>query len=217
MAAARRQVEGAIRFALILLVSLFRRRPPSNRRAAAVELCRRGEGKGSGEERSGSHGDRFRCVEHPVTLTLVSRGLLVRSTDLRPQLTLKTTREFAALPLGFVLRAISPRLDGNQVLFGGGVSFLLLDLGNLRIFGDFYVTAANSRLMIYPWSLVMAVTFKSREDHRKQLELEEARKAGLAPAEVDEDGNEINPHIPQYMSSAPWYLNAEKPVSGWLL
>jgi pre-mRNA-processing factor SLU7 len=63
----------------------------------------------------------------------------------------------------------------------------------------------------------MAVTFKSREDHRKQLELEEARKAGLAPAEVDEDGNEINPHIPQYMSSAPWYLNAEKPVSDWLL
>ena len=58
-----------------------------------------------------------------------------------------------------------------------------------------------------------AASFKSREDHRKQLELEEARKAGLAPAEVDEDGKEINPHIPQYMSSAPWYLNAERPVS----
>uniref|UniRef100_A0A0C9QXI4 Pre-mRNA-splicing factor SLU7 n=1 Tax=Wollemia nobilis TaxID=56998 RepID=A0A0C9QXI4_9CONI len=54
-------------------------------------------------------------------------------------------------------------------------------------------------------------SFKSREDHRKQLELEEARKAGLAPAELDEDGKEINPHIPQYMSSAPWYLNAERP------
>lgn len=61
---------------------------------------------------------------------------------------------------------------------------------------------------------LIAVAFKSREDHRKQIELEEARvrKAGLAPAEVDEDGKEINPHIPQYMSSAPWYLNAEKPV-----
>eukprot|EP00850_Spirogloea_muscicola_P017918 SM000159S01749 [mRNA] locus=s159:3356:7542:+ [translate_table: standard] len=56
-----------------------------------------------------------------------------------------------------------------------------------------------------------SASFKSREDHRKQIELEEARKAGLAPAELDEDGKEINPHIPQYMSSAPWYLNAERP------
>lgn len=65
--------------------------------------------------------------------------------------------------------------------------------------------------------MVLAVAFKSREDHRKQIELEEAGKAGLAPAEVDEDGKEINPYIPQYMSSAPWYLNAERPVSRFLL
>ncbi|KAL6583721.1 hypothetical protein OROMI_003010 [Orobanche minor] len=54
--------------------------------------------------------------------------------------------------------------------------------------------------------------FKSRKDRRKQLELEEARKAGLVPAEVDEDGNQINPHIPQFMASAPWYYpEAERP------
>ena len=56
-----------------------------------------------------------------------------------------------------------------------------------------------------------AGAFKGREDHRRARELEEARKAGTIPAEKDEDGNEINPHIPQFMSQAPWYLGTEAP------
>lgn len=36
-------------------------------------------------------------------------------------------------------------------------------------------------------------------------------QAGLIPHELDEDGNAINPHIPQFMASAPWYLNQDAP------
>jgi pre-mRNA-processing factor SLU7 len=53
---------------------------------------------------------------------------------------------------------------------------------------------------------------KSREDWRKAKELEEAQKAGTAPAAMDEEGKDINPHIPQYISAAPWYFGAKGPT-----
>ncbi|XP_064255753.1 pre-mRNA-splicing factor SLU7-like [Passer domesticus] len=50
----------------------------------------------------------------------------------------------------------------------------------------------------------------TREDWRKKKELEEQRKLGNAPAEVDEEGRDINPHIPEYISSVPWYIDPSK-------
>ncbi|XP_064601916.1 pre-mRNA-splicing factor SLU7-like [Liolophura sinensis] len=53
---------------------------------------------------------------------------------------------------------------------------------------------------------------QSREDWKKMKELEEARKAGTAPAMQDEEGKDINPHIPQYIMQAPWYFGASAPT-----
>ncbi|KAA8496966.1 Pre-mRNA-splicing factor SLU7 [Porphyridium purpureum] len=53
--------------------------------------------------------------------------------------------------------------------------------------------------------------FQTRDEYKKRKELEEARRMGRVAPEVDEDGNDINPHIPQYISQAPWYLNQDGP------
>ena len=60
--------------------------------------------------------------------------------------------------------------------------------------------------------MASAVTNRlSRDDFRKAKELEELRKTGAAPPELDDDGRIINPHIPQYISAAPWYYNTTRP------
>ncbi|XP_023236757.1 pre-mRNA-splicing factor SLU7-like [Centruroides sculpturatus] len=51
-----------------------------------------------------------------------------------------------------------------------------------------------------------------KRDWRKSKQLEEERKLGTAPAAVDEEGREINPHIPQYIATAPWYFGSSCPT-----
>jgi len=54
--------------------------------------------------------------------------------------------------------------------------------------------------------------WKSRDEYKKAKELDEARKAGNAQPELDEEGKAINPHVPEYMKRVPWYLDEGKPT-----
>ncbi|KAJ1910606.1 mRNA splicing protein [Tieghemiomyces parasiticus] len=51
----------------------------------------------------------------------------------------------------------------------------------------------------------------NRDDYVRLKDLDAARKAGTAPAEVDDEGREINPHIPEFMVKAPWYVSTGRP------
>lgn len=53
---------------------------------------------------------------------------------------------------------------------------------------------------------------RTREDYLKKKEEEEARKAGTLPPQTDEEGRDINPHIPEYVKEAPWYLDSTQPT-----
>ncbi|VEL40023.1 unnamed protein product [Protopolystoma xenopodis] len=53
---------------------------------------------------------------------------------------------------------------------------------------------------------------KTKEEYKKMKELEEARKLAVMPAMKDEEGRDINPHIPQYIMQAPWYYGSIQPT-----
>ncbi|CCJ30853.1 unnamed protein product [Pneumocystis jirovecii] len=55
---------------------------------------------------------------------------------------------------------------------------------------------------------IYATTGRNRREERwRQKQLEEGKKLGATEPELDADGKQVNPHIPQFISKAPWYID----------
>ena len=61
--------------------------------------------------------------------------------------------------------------------------------------------------------LVYRIIDGPKEGYRWDSKLQDTRKKGKAPAERDEDGKEINPHIPKYIAQAPCTAATRFPLS----
>lgn len=46
----------------------------------------------------------------------------------------------------------------------------------------------------------------TKSERDKKRALNDARRAGKILPEIDQNGNVINPHVPEFMANAPWYL-----------
>ena len=49
----------------------------------------------------------------------------------------------------------------------------------------------------------------TREERIKAKEREQAQKEGKVAPDLDAEGKEINPHVPQFIADAPWYMSGD--------